>query len=59
MTTNDDRVERRSYPTVAFTIFKSQRDWIARRAKELGVSKSEFVRRTIAKAMDEEQEAAA
>lgn len=55
--TNDDKVERRSYPTAAFTILKSQRDWIARRARELGISKSEFVRRTLTRAMELEDAA--
>lgn len=58
MTNDDDRVDRRSYPTAAFTLKKSQIAWIARAAKDAGVSKSAYVRLLLDRAMEREDRAA-
>lgn len=58
-TTRDgDKVTRATFPTASFSVKTSHIAWIARRAKSLGVSKSEFVRGLFDKAMREEERAA-
>ena len=44
---DEHRIARITYPTVSFTVSVQHVDWIARRSAELGLSKSEFVRRLL------------
>lgn len=56
---NEDTVTRETLPTAAFSIRGTHIRWIAQRAKELGVSKSAFVRDLLDRAMGDEGEKAA
>ena len=62
MTDRDtDRVElvhRVTYPTASFSLLRSQIAWIAAKASALGLSKSEYMRRLVAKAQAEDEVAA-
>ena len=53
-----DKVTRATFPTASFSVKTSHIAWIAQRAKSLGISKSEFVRRLFDRAMDEQERAA-
>jgi len=59
MTREDNgKVTRRTYPTAAFAIRLEHIQWIAKRAKQLGISKSEYVRSLIAADMSKGERAA-
>lgn len=55
---NSGKVTRRTYPTAAFAIRLEHIQWIAKRAKQLGISKSEYVRSLIAADMRKGEKAA-
>lgn len=53
-----DRVVRRTYPSVAFTITVSQNEWLEQSAKAKRISKSEFLRDLLKAHMEKKQVAA-
>lgn len=58
-TSDDERETRRSIPTASFSLYRSHIAWIAKRAAELGKSKSEIVREAIDAQMAEDERPAA
>ena len=54
----DGRVDRRSFPTAAFTLTTQLIAWLDAEAARRGVSKSVIVRELLETAMNEQKEAA-
>lgn len=56
---DSEKVTRATLPTASFSITVTHIAWIARRAKTLGISKSQLVRDLLDRAMEREGEKAA